>query len=459
MENDEKDVVAKIPPNDIIAEQAVLGSMLVDSDAVVQAIEFLKSDDFYRQDHREIYTSMVELYAKGSPIDFLTVKENLKLRSMLEKVGGEAYLSSLIDTVPTTSNILSYAKIVEEKSTIRKLIKAANDVISYGYAETEEVDKIIDTAEKRIFDVLQDRNTKGYSSIKDILIESFEEIEKLYKSKTLVSGLESGFKDLDIKTSGLNNSDLILVAARPAMGKSAFALNIATYVARSQKVPVLIFNLEMSKNQIVNRILCAEAMVDSMKVRTGKLESEDWVKLGKTSGELADIPIYVDDTPGLNSAELRAKCRKAKLEKSIGLIVIDYLQLMEGRSANGNNRQQEISEISRSLKILAKELNVPVIALSQLSRAPEQRPDHRPVLSDLRESGSIEQDADIVMFLYRDDYYNPETEKKNVAEIIIAKNRQGSTGTVEVAWLGQYTKFANLYRDYSEAKKQEDKKA
>ena len=341
-----------------------------------------------------------------------------------------------------------YIKIVEEKSTLRLLIKAANDIISLGYAEAEEVDKIIDTTEKKIFDVLQNRNSKGYSSLRDILVESFDKIEELYKSKSKVSGIESGFKDLDLKTSGLNNSDLILIAARPAMGKSAFALNIASYVAKSKKVPVLIFSLEMSKDQMANRILCSEAGVDSMKVRTGNLDSNDWIKIGNAGGMLADIPLYIDDTPGLSSSELRAKCRKAKLEKGVGLVIIDYLQLMESKSKN-DSRQQEISEISRALKILAKELNIPVIALSQLSRAPEQRPDHRPVLSDLRESGSIEQDADIVMFLYRDDYYNPDTEKKNIAEVIIAKNRQGSTGTVELAWLGQYTKFANLYKEPS----------
>lgn len=441
---EEEKVVTKIPPNDTMAEQAVLGSMLVDKEAVIKAIEMLKADDFYRNDNKEIYISMLDLYGRGEPIDFLTVKENLKFRGVLEKVGSDTYLSNLIDSVPTTSNIESYVKIVEEKATLRALIKAANDVIAYGYAETEEVDKIIDMTEKRIFDVLQNRNSKGYSSIKDILVDAFDVIEKLYKKKSAVSGIESGFKDLDLKTSGLNNSDLIIVAARPAMGKSAFALNIATSVAAKQKVPVMLFSLEMSKEQMVNRILWAEAEIDSMKVRTGKLDSNDWVRLGKASGNLADVEIYIDDTPGLTSAELRAKCRKAKLEKGIGLVVIDYLQLMESKGRN-DSRQQEISEISRSMKILAKELNIPVIALSQLSRTPETRNDHRPILSDLRESGAIEQDADIVMFLYRDDYYNPDTEKKNVAEIIIAKNRQGATGTVELAWIPQYTKFANYY--------------
>ena len=436
-------ITTKIPPSDVEAEQAVLGSMLVDKDAVVKAIELLKVADFYRQDNSEIFAAMLDVYAKGDSIDFLTVKEALKLRNSLEKVGGDEYLSSLIDMVPTTSNVDSYIRIVEEKATLRSLIKAANDIVAYGYAETEEVDKIIDMTEKRIFDVLQNRNAKGYASIKDILVDTFDNIEKLYNSKSNVSGTETGFKDLDIKISGLNNSDLLIVAARPAMGKSAFALNIATAVAKA-KVPVLIFSLEMSKEQMVNRILCSEAQVDSMKVRTGKLDTNDWVKLGKASGDLAETPIFIDDTPGLSAVELRAKCRKAKLEKNIGLVVIDYLQLMESKKS-GESRQQEISEISRALKILAKEIDIPVIALSQLSRAAEQRPDHRPMLSDLRESGSIEQDADIVMFLYRDDYYNPETEKKNVAEVIIAKNRQGSTGTVELAWLPQYTKFANYY--------------
>ena len=441
----EKEIVSKIPPNDIIAEQAVLGSMLADTDAVVKAIEILKPEDFYREDHKEIYSAMLELYGLGEPIDFLTLRNILQQRGTLEKVGSEMFLSTLIDSVPTTSNIESYVKIVEEKATLRSLIKVANDILAMGYASTEEVNSIIEKTEKRIFDVLQNRNSRGYASIKDILIDTFDNIEQLYKKKSKVSGIESGFTDLDLKTSGLNPSELIMVAARPAMGKSAFVLNIAHHVAMNGKIPVMVFSLEMSKEQMVNRILCSEAEVDSMKVRTGDLDSEDWIKLGKASGNLAEAPIYIDDTPGLSSAELRAKCRKAKLEKDVGLIIIDYLQLMESKGRN-ESRQNEISEISRSLKILAKELNVPVIALSQLSRAPESRPDHRPILSDLRESGSIEQDADIVMFLYRDDYYNPDTEKKNVAEVIIAKNRSGSTGTVELAWLGKYTKFANLFR-------------
>lgn len=441
----ENELLNKIQPSDIIAEQAVLGSMLVDKDSVIAAIEFLKPDDFYREDNKEIYAAMLELYGTGSHIDTITLKEQLTLRGTLDKVGNIAYLANLIDNVPTTSNIESYVKIVEEKSTIRQLIKAANDILKMGYSQTEEVDAIIEQTEKRIFDVLQNRNSKGYASIKEILITTFDMIEKMYQNKNKVSGIESGFIDLDSKISGLNPSELIIVAARPAMGKSAFVLNIADYVAAHTKTPVMVFSLEMSKEQMVNRILCSESEIDSMKLRNADLSSEDWLKLGKASGKLAEIPLYIDDSPGLTSSELRAKCRKAKLEKNIGLIIIDYLQLMESKSKSPS-RQQEISEISRSLKILAKELSVPVIALSQLSRATESRTDHRPMLSDLRESGAIEQDADIVLFLHREDYYNQETEKKNVAEVIISKNRNGATGTVELAWLGQYTKFANLYR-------------
>lgn len=441
----ENEVISKSQPNDILAEQAVLGAMLVDKDAIIASIEVLKPDDFYREDNKEIYDAMLELYKVGKSIDMITLKEQLLLRGTLEKVGGISYIATLVDNVPAVSNIENYVKIVEEKAVIRNLIKTANEIIRNGYSGTEDVDTLVEQAEKRIFDVVQDRNSRGYSSIKEVLINVFDEIEELCKSGKAISGLESGFIDLDAKTSGLNKSALLIVAARPAMGKSAFVLNIANYVARHQKTPVMVFNLEMSKEEVTKRILCAESEVDSNKVKNAKLDSEDWLKLGEASGRLSDTPIYIDDTPGLTSAELRAKCRKAKLEKNIGLIIIDYLQLMESKSKN-SSRQQEVSEISRSLKILAKELNVPVIALSQLSRAAEARTDHRPMLSDLRESGSIEQDADIVMFLHREDYYDPNTEKKNIAEVIIAKNRSGSTGTVELAWIPEYTKFANLYR-------------
>lgn len=442
----ENEVLNKVLPNDTIAEQAVLGSMLVDKDAVIASVEILKQDDFYREDNKEIYSAMVDLYGLGKQIDTITLTEQLKLRGTLEKVGGFTYISTLIDNVPTTSNIESYVSIVEQKAVLRRLIKVANDILKMGYSQSEDVDTIIEQTEKQVFDLIQNRNSKSYASIKEVLITAFDMIEKLYQNKDKVSGIESGFIDLDQKISGLNPGALIIVAARPAMGKSAFVLNIANFVAQHQKTPVMIFSLEMSKEEIANRILAAEAEVDSMKIKNGNgLESDDWLKLGQASGRLSDLPIYIDDTPGLTAVELRAKCRKAKLEKNIGLVIVDYLQLMEAKNKSAS-RQQEISDISRSLKILAKELGVPVIALSQLSRATEARTDHKPMLSDLRESGAIEQDADIVMFIHREDYYNPDTDKKNIAEIIVAKNRSGQTGSVELAWLGQYTKFANLYR-------------
>ena len=439
--------LGKVPPNDIEAEQAVLGSMLTDKEAVISAIEVLKPDDFYREDNKAIYGAILNLYNRAEPIDIITLKAELVSIGKFDVVGGLEYIATLPDMAPTSANIDKYIKIVEEKSMLRTLIQTANQIISLGYDPMQEVENIMDEAEKRIFNVMQKRNQKGYASIKDILVDTFAGLEKLYNQKQHVTGVPTGFADLDYKTAGLHESDLILIAARPAMGKSAFALNLATNAAVKSNVPVAIFSLEMSKEQMVNRILCSEAMVDSNKVRTGKIDDEDWMKLAGALGPLSESGIYIDDTPGISVMEIRAKCRKLKLEKNIGLVVIDYLQLVQAsNSKRGGSREQEISEISRSLKILAKEINVPVIALSQLSRAPEQRPDHRPMLSDLRESGAIEQDADIVMFLYRDDYYNEDSEKKNVAEVIIAKHRAGSTGTVELLWLGNYTKFANIER-------------
>ena len=439
--------LGKVPPHDIEAEQAVLGSMLTDKDAVISAIEALKEEDFYRTDNRAIYEAILNLYNRAEPIDIITVKAELESIGKFEQVGGLTYLASLPDKVPTTANAMKYIKIVEEKSTLRNLIKTANEIIELGYDPTEDVEDIMESAEKKIFDIMQNKDKKGYAPIQDILVESFNQLEELYNRKQHITGVPSGFIELDYKTAGFHGSDLVLIAARPAMGKSAFALNIATNAAVRANVPVVIFSLEMSKEQMVNRILCSEAMVDSNKVRTGKIDDDDWIKLADTMGDLSEAPIYIDDTPGISINEIRAKCRKLKLEKNIGLVVIDYLQLVQGSSKRASSsREQEISEISRSLKILAKEINVPVIALSQLSRAPEQRPDHRPMLSDLRESGAIEQDADIVMFLYRDEYYNEDSEDKGQAEVIIAKHRSGSTGTVKLAWLGNFTKFANLDR-------------
>ncbi len=441
--------LGKVPPHDIEAEQAILGSMLTDKDAVISAIEILKEDAFYREDNKEIYSAILSLYAKNTPIDIITVKAELVERGSFERVGGLEYLAELPERVPTTANVERYIKIVDEKAMLRSLIQTSNEMISLGYDETQDVNRIMDIAEKRIFDLSQKKASKGYSPLKDVLVGSFAELEKLYNQKGNVTGITTGFIDLDNKTAGLHKSDLIIIAARPAMGKSAFAINLATNAAIKGKTPTVIFSLEMSKEQVGNRILCSEAMVDSNKIRTGQIEDDDWMKLATTLGELSEAPIYIDDTPGITIMEIRAKARKLKMEKNIGLIVIDYLQLIQGTGGRNASRENEISEISRSLKILAKEIDVPVIALSQLSRGAEKRDDKRPMLSDLRESGAIEQDADIVMFIYRDDYYNEDTEKKNVAEIIIAKQRSGSTGTVELAWLPSYTKFANLDRHYS----------
>ena len=435
----------KIPPHDEEAEQAVLGSMLTDKEAVIAAIEILKPEDFYRDDNKIIYQAIMNNYSKGVPIDIITVKDELTSIEKLAAVGGLEYIASLPDKVPTTANVEKYVKIVEEKSILRALIKTANDLIELGYKQTEEVDNIMDSAEKKIFNLMQKKSQQGYSSIKDILVDSFAELQELYNRKQHVTGVATGFVDLDNRTAGFHKSELILIAARPAMGKTAFALNIATNAAVNANTPAVVFSLEMSKAQCANRILCAQAMVDSSRVTKGDISDEDWTKLAVASGELSESSgIFIDDTPGITIAEITAKCRKLKLEKNIGLVVIDYLQLIQG-SGKASGREQEIAEISRSLKILAKEIDVPVIALSQLSRAPEQRPDHRPMLQDLRESGSIEQDADVVMFIYRDDYYNPQSEQTNVAEIIIAKNRSGPVGTTELLWMPSYTKFANKY--------------
>ena len=442
--------LGKVPPHDEDAEQAVLGSMLTDNDAVMAAVEVLKEDAFYREDNKIIYQAILNLYSKSEPIDIITLKDELESMGKFEQVGGFEYLASLPDKVPTTANVQKYIKIVEEKSVLRNLIKTANEIIELGYNPTEDVEDIMDGAEKKIFDIMQSKNTKSYTPIKDVLVESFTNLEKLYNQKQHVTGVPTQFYDLDDITAGFHGSELILVAARPAMGKTAFALNIATNAALRANVPVAIFSLEMSKDQLVNRMLCSEAMVDSNKVRTGKLDEEDWTKLAEAIGPLSEAGVYIDDTPGISVMEIRTKCRKLKMEKNIGLVVIDYLQLISGSNKRNGSREQEISEISRSLKVLAKELNVPVIALSQLSRAVEQRDDHRPMLSDLRESGAIEQDADIVMFLYRDDYYNKESAEKDIAEVIIAKQRGGSTGTVKLYWMGNYTKFVNIERRFDD---------
>ncbi len=444
--------LGKIPPHDIEAEQAVIGSMLTDKDAVQSAVEKLVVDNFYREDNKLIFEAIMNLYNRSEPIDLITVKDELTSMGSFEKVGGFEYLATLPDKVPTTANVEKYISIVEEKAILRNLIKTANEIIDLGYDATEDIEDIMAGAEKKIFNIIQNKNQKTYTPIKDVLIDSFAKLEELYNQKSKITGVPTGFIDLDNRTAGLHGSDLILIAARPAMGKTAFALNITAHAAIRENVPVAVFNLEMSKEQLVNRILCMEAMVDSNKLMTGKLDEDDWTKLAGVIGPISDSGIYIDDTPGISITEIRTKCRKLKMEKNIGLVVIDYIQLIQGSGNKKNgSREQEIAEISRSLKILAKELNVPVIALSQLSRAVEQRQDHRPMLSDLRESGSIEQDADIVMFLYRDDYYNPQSEEKDLTEVILAKHRAGSIGTVKLVWMGNYTKFGNLStREYDE---------
>ena len=438
--------VGKIPPNDIEAEQAVLGSMMLDNDAVMDAINILKPEDFYREENKLIFSAMINLNGRSEPIDLITVKDELISLGKFEVCGGLEYIASLPEKVPTTANADKYIRIVEEKSMLRSLIKTSNELLELGYNQTLETDEIIEKAEKEVFDLSLNRNRKDYTPIKDVLIETFANLEKLYNQKEHITGVPTGFIDLDYKTAGLHGSELILVAARPSMGKTAFALNIAANAAIKAKIPVAIFSLEMSKDQLVTRMLSSETGIDSNKLKTGKMDEDDWIKLSEGLGPLSESEIYIDDTPGISITEIRNKCRKLKLEKNIGLVIVDYLQLISDLNIRKNgSREEEISKISRSLKIIAKELNVPVIALSQLSRAPEQRKDdHRPMLSDLRESGAIEQDADIVMFLYRDDYYNQESEKRNIAEVILAKHRSGSTGTIELAWFGSCTKFANI---------------
>ena len=436
--------IQKKVPHDADAEKAVLSSILMDKDAAAEAFELLKTDDFYSPENREVFRAALQLYTKGDPIDVVTVKNQLEENGVFAEIGGVETLANIAAAVGSSVNVKSYAKIVEEKSVLRRLIKLSGELSEISYKGADDINVILDKAEKGIFDVMQNRNTDSFASIMDVAYNTFSNIEKIYNSNEKITGISTGFTDFDAKTAGLQKSDLILIAARPSMGKTAFVLNVAQYAAVRDHVPVAIFSLEMSKEQLVNRMLCAEALVDAQKVRTGELNSDDWSKLVESMGVLSEAPIYIDDTPGITAMEIRAKCRRLKIEKGLGLVVIDYLQLMSG-SGRSDSRQQEISEISRSLKAIAREIEAPVIALSQLSRACEARSDHRPMLSDLRESGAIEQDADLVAFLYRDEYYFPEkTEKKNQAELIIAKQRNGPTGTVNLTWLGQYTKFANM---------------
>lgn len=427
-------------PQSIEAEQMVLGSMIIDKFAVAKAAEVLSSEDFYRDSHKTIYLSIIEMVQKDNPVDEITLLEYLKATDRLEKAGGITYVTEISSAVPSTANLSAYINIVEEKSTLRKLIRSSTETIEDCYNKQDDVPKIIDTAEKRVFDIGEKRNSSEYEQLSTVLERSFSEIERLFNNQGEITGVGSGFVDLDDKTSGFQKGDMVLIAARPSMGKTTFALNIAEHAALKEGKSVVIFSLEMSKEQLAYKLLCSEANVDMLNLRTGNLDDKDWERIARAAGPLSNAKIYIDDTAGVSIMELRSKCRKIKMEYGIDLILIDYLQLMSG---SGESRQQEVSEISRNIKALAKEMQCPVIALSQLSRAPEQRADHRPMLSDLRESGSIEQDADVVMFLYRDEYYDKETEDKNIAECIIAKQRNGPVGTVKLAWLGQFSKFGN----------------
>ncbi|PYZ96234.1 replicative DNA helicase [Alteribacter lacisalsi] len=440
----------RTPPQNIEAEQAVLGAIFIDDEAIVTASERLVPDDFYRAAHQRIYTVMLALSEKGEPVDLVTCTSELQTRKWLEEIGGVSYLSDLANAVPTAANVEYYSQMVEEKSLLRRLIRVATNIAADGYAAEDEVSAILNDAEKTILEVSHRKNTSAFKDIKDVLVEAYDNIEHLQHHSGEITGVPTGFNELDRMTAGFQANDLIIVAARPSVGKTAFALNISQNVATRTDENVAIFSLEMGAEQLIMRMLCAEGNIDAQRLRTGKLDDEDWQKLTMAMGSLSKAGIYIDDTPGIKVNDIRAKCRRLKQEKGLGMIMIDYLQLIQGDARSGEGRQQEVSEISRSLKGLARELEVPVIALSQLSRGVESRQDKRPMMSDIRESGSIEQDADIVAFLYRDDYYDKESENKDIIEIIIAKQRNGPVGTVELAFVKEYNKFVNLERRYDE---------
>lgn len=442
--------VLRLPPQHIEAEQAVLGAMLISADAVAEAAEALESDDFYRTTHQLIFRAMQGLFEQSQPVDVVTTTHALQAQGgALDRVGGVEYLASLATSMPSSLHIEQYVEIVKEKALLRRVIQAATAIATEGYSGERPASDVLAEAERRILELSQNRRVRDFTHISDVLGTTFERIEQLFENAGRLTGVATGYADLDRMTSGFQKSDLIIVAARPSVGKTAFALNIAQNVGVRESLPVAIFSLEMSRDQLVQRMLCAETYIDGHKLRTGALDADDWPKLSMGVSTLGNAPIYIDDTPGITVHEMRSKLRRLKAQVGLGLIVIDYLQLISGRRNSGENRQQEISEISRMLKQMARELEVPVVALAQLSRSVEQRQDKRPMLSDIRESGSIEQDADIVAFLYRDDYYDPESEKKNVVEVLIAKQRNGPTGTVELAFLKNFNKFVNLERAHS----------
>ena len=441
----EETLIKRVMPHSVEAEKSVIGAMMIDQDAITVASELLTSEDFYQKQNGILFTAMTGLYAEGKPVDLITLQNRLKEMDVPPEISSLEFVGDMITSVPTSTNIRYYAQIVQEKATLRRLIKVNEDIANACYAGKERVEDIMEETEKQIFQVLQKKSADDFVPIKEVVLKALDRIEMASRNKGSVTGMATGFIDLDYKTSGFQPSDLILIAARPSMGKTAFVLNIAEYMAFRNNETVAIFSLEMPKEQLVNRLFSLESRVDAQLLRNGNLSDTDWANLIEGAGIIGRSHMIIDDTPGISVSELRSKCRKYKLEHNLGIIMIDYLQLMQG-SKKSESRQQEISDISRSLKKIARELQVPVVALSQLSRAVEQRPDHRPMLSDLRESGAIEQDADVVMFLYRDDYYNKDTDRKDVAEVIIAKQRNGPIGTVELAWLPQYTKFANMQK-------------
>ena len=443
----EEALIKRVMPHSVEAEQSVVGAMLMDRDAITTVSEIISGNDFYQSAYGVIFDAMVELFNEGKPVDLITLQERLKEKDVPAEIASLEFVRDLVTAVPTSANVKYYAQIVADKSVMRKLIKLNEEIANICYAGKESLEEVLEKTEKSVFELLQKRNTSDFVPIKQVVLNALERIEKASKTKGTVTGIPTGFIDLYYKLSGLQPSDLILVAARPSMGKTAFVLNIAQYIAFKKDKSVAIFSLEMSKEQLVNRLFSLESQVDAQAIRSGNMKDSDWEKLIEGAGIIGQSHLIIDDTPGISISELRSKCRKYKLEQGLDVVIIDYLQLMTGSvGKSSESRQQEISEISRSLKGLARELNVPVIALSQLSRAVESRPDKRPMLSDLRESGAIEQDADVVMFIYRDEYYNKDSEFKKQAEIIIAKQRNGPIGTVNLAWLGEYTKFANLSR-------------
>ncbi|WP_369803139.1 replicative DNA helicase [Sporosarcina sp. P2] len=437
-------MIERTPPHNNEAEQSVLGAIFLEPQALITASEILLPEDFYRIAHKKIFETMLILNDRGQPVDLVTIAEELKVKNELEDVGGISYITELANAVPTAANIVYYANIVDEKALLRRLIRVATDIVEDGYTREDEVEALLGEAEKKMMEVSNRKNAGDFRHIKDVLVETYDNIELLHTRKGDVTGIPTGFRDLDKITAGFQRNDLIIVAARPSVGKTAFALNVAQNVATKTEENVAIFSLEMGAEQLVMRMLCAEGNIDAQVLRTGTLEADDWRKLTMAMGSLSNAGIFIDDTPGLRVNEIRSKCRRLQQEHGLGMVMIDYMQLIMGSGRGSDNRQQEVSEISRSLKGLARELKIPVIALSQLSRGVEQRQDKRPMMSDLRESGSIEQDADIVSFLYREDYYDKETEMQNMIEIIIAKQRNGPTGTVTLAFAKEYNKFLNI---------------